>query len=148
MSSIPVEAKQEEVTSLQGQQNEIEKQLKRLQDMHNARVEQLRKCSNDAYEAFQFLQSNQHLFQQEVLGPVMLTLKMKDSQLAKHVESQIPQDTLVAFVCQCSADQDTLIRVLRKEKDLRINSLLAPVHDPASKLSINDIRWRSPVMCE
>lgn len=84
----------------------LEKKLKDMNNMMNAKEEKLRGRHRDTYTALQWLRQNRKLFEGNVHEPMMLVINVKDHRFAKYVENHISFHDLRAFVFQRKDDME------------------------------------------
>uniref|UniRef100_A0A3Q2E3Q6 Structural maintenance of chromosomes protein 5 n=1 Tax=Cyprinodon variegatus TaxID=28743 RepID=A0A3Q2E3Q6_CYPVA len=104
----------------------LEKKLKDMNNMMNAKEEKLRGRHRDTHTALQWLRKNRDLFEGNVYEPMMLVLNVKDPRYAKYVENHISFHDLRAFVFQRKDDMEKFMTEVRDKMDLKVNSICAP----------------------
>ncbi|XP_035229925.1 structural maintenance of chromosomes protein 5-like [Stegodyphus dumicola] len=105
-----------------------EKLLQRQNDMRNERhrkLRALRNMSKDTYEAVCWLEENRSLFKKPIFPPIFLEIKINDED-RKYIENHIKRRDLFAFICTDKEDNKTFTKLVRVEKKLNINIVLAP----------------------
>ncbi|XP_053173495.1 structural maintenance of chromosomes protein 5 [Scomber japonicus] len=104
----------------------LEKKLRDMNNMMNAKEEKLRGRHRDTHTALQWLRQNKHMFEGNVHEPMMLVINVKDPRYAKYVENHISFHDLRAFVFQKKEDMEKFMVEVRDKKNLRVNSISAP----------------------
>ncbi|XP_029012929.1 structural maintenance of chromosomes protein 5 [Betta splendens] len=104
----------------------LERKLKDMNNMMNAKEEKLRGKHRDTHTALQWLRRNRHMFSGNVFEPMMLVINIKEHQYAKYVETHIPFQDLRAFVFQRKDDMEKFMREVRDNQNLKVNSISAP----------------------
>ncbi|XP_071035184.1 structural maintenance of chromosomes protein 5 [Parasteatoda tepidariorum] len=102
--------------------NEIES----LRNEDNKRLEFLKQRFKDAYEGVIWLQQNYNRFRAKVHPPILTLLKIENEDNCKYIENLISQRDLVAFVCEDKEDNKLLTQILRVQKKLNVNIVMAP----------------------
>ncbi|XP_060913080.1 structural maintenance of chromosomes protein 5 [Labrus mixtus] len=104
----------------------LEKKLKDMNNMMNAKEEKLRGRHRDTHTALQWLRQNKHLFSGNVHEPMMLVINVKDHRFAKYVETHISFHDLRAFVFQRKEDTEKFMAEVRDKMNLKVNTISAP----------------------
>ncbi|XP_045912329.1 structural maintenance of chromosomes protein 5 [Micropterus dolomieu] len=104
----------------------LEKKLKDMNNMMNAKEEKLRGRHRDTYTALQWLRQNRKLFEGNVHEPMMLVINVKDHRFAKYVENHISFHDLRAFVFQRKDDMEKFMTEVRDKMNLKVNSICSP----------------------
>uniref|UniRef100_UPI0037E93740 structural maintenance of chromosomes protein 5 n=1 Tax=Semicossyphus pulcher TaxID=241346 RepID=UPI0037E93740 len=104
----------------------LEKKLKDMDNMMNAKEEKLRGRHRDTHTALQWLRQNRQLFGGNVYEPTMLVINVKDHRFAKYVENHISFHDLRAFVFQRKDDMEKFNVEVRDKMNLRVNTICAP----------------------
>ncbi|KAM6982879.1 structural maintenance of chromosomes protein 5 [Tautogolabrus adspersus] len=104
----------------------LEKKLKDMNNMMNAKEEKLRGRHRDTHTALQWLRQNKHLFRGNVHEPMMLVINVKDHRFAKYVETHIAFHDLRAFVFQRKEDTEKFMAEVRDKMNLKVNTISAP----------------------
>ncbi|KAK2747167.1 Structural maintenance of chromosomes protein 5 [Myotisia sp. PD_48] len=127
------------VQSKQAEISRAEKRLASLESRAGQQEEKLRKTSNDAFTAWQWIKENQNLFDKKVYGPPMVECSVNDPRYASAIEALLHRNDLLAFTTQTRADFRTLQQKLNQEMRLHdisiktctvsVSSLNSPVTD-------------------
>ncbi|KAM7412011.1 hypothetical protein PAMA_021807 [Pampus argenteus] len=104
----------------------LEKKLRDMNNMMNAKEEKLRERHRDTHAALQWLRQNRTLFSGNVYEPMMLVINVKDNRFAKYVETHISFHDLRAFVFQKKDDMEKFMIEVRDKLNLKVNSISAP----------------------
>ncbi|XP_030758667.1 structural maintenance of chromosomes protein 5 [Sitophilus oryzae] len=126
------EQTEQDMSELKAELGVLKNEYDRIQNVKQARLEQLRRTNEDAYRAVLWLRNNKHLFQSEIFEPILLELNILDTNQAKYVESMILLRDKVAFTCTNKNDMNLLIKCLREQQGLSVNVLHS---DPQSNAS-------------
>merc|ERR1719300_65254 len=94
-------------------------ELDKVNDVENQKLELLRRCSSEAYDATIWLRNNRGMFEHDVFEPFILCGNVVDPAYAKYLEQSINQRDLTAFFFQSASDMNTFLRTVRNEKNLR-----------------------------
>ena len=122
---------------------ETEQQLKNLDSQSGQQEEKLRRASSDSYRAYMWLRENQDKFENEVIGPPIVSCYVKDPKYANAVESLFQRNDFMAFTVQSRNDFKTLQRILNVEmklSDISIRTSTVPLSRFQSPLSDDEIR--------
>lgn len=105
-----------------------------IENVKAKRLEVLRRRSEDAFKAVQWLERNRDKFSSNVYDPMLLNINVSNKDYAKYIENVIPQRDLIAFVCEDKEDMNRLVQYLRKEQKLVVNVLHS---DPNKNVNMN-----------
>ena len=115
-----------------------------LQDKRNRKLEILQRENPDAYQGVLWLRENRDQFKAPVHEPIMLSIDVKNEDLARYVETHIGRADLEGFVCEDPDDVNTLTKQLREINKLRkINAFHSNPDPPSSfvpKVSRENLR--------
>ncbi|XP_042347147.1 structural maintenance of chromosomes protein 5 [Plectropomus leopardus] len=111
----------------------LERKLRDMNNMMNAKEEKLRGRYRDTHTALQWLRENRQLFNGNVHEPMMLVINVKDHRFAKYVENHISFQDLRAFVFQRKDDMEKFMTEVRDKKNLKVNSISAPEESCSKK---------------
>ncbi|MEQ2303414.1 Structural maintenance of chromosomes protein 5 [Ameca splendens] len=115
----------------------LERKLRDMNNMMNAKEEKLRGRHRDTHAALQWLRKNRQLFEGNVYEPMMLVVNVKNPDFAKYVENHISFHDLRAFVFQRKNDMEKFMTEVRDKMNLKVNSISAPEescsHRPPSR---------------
>ncbi|KAK5863491.1 hypothetical protein PBY51_000519 [Eleginops maclovinus] len=142
INAVNIELRQirEERTKIEGEKSDLrrekdnihaeskmlERKLRDMNNMMNAKEEKLRGRHRDTHTALLWLRENRQLFAGNVHEPMMLVINVKDHRFAKFVENHISFQDLRAFVFQRKDDTEKFMKEVRDKKNLRVNSITAP----------------------
>lgn len=101
-------------------------QLKKLNDLRDRRLQTLRGKSPDLVNAVMWLRSNRDKFKKTIHEPIALVLNIEDKNHAKFIERAIPNQDMLAFVCEDSDDQDKFLSEVREKQKLRVSVVKSP----------------------
>ena len=90
-----------------------------LEDQKERKLTTLQRENPDAFAGVKWLAANRHLFQAPVHDPIMLSLDVKDKNLARYVETHIGRADLEGFVCENPEDVNILTKQLREKMKLK-----------------------------
>jgi hypothetical protein len=65
----------------------VQRQLERLNSVEHQKLEKVRKWDKNIAEAVEWLRGNQDRFQMEVMEPPCMTVRVKDSRYADHLDT-------------------------------------------------------------
>jgi hypothetical protein len=83
------------------------------------------------YDAVIQLRENKNKFCHCIYEPVMLEINMTNPSDAKYVERTVPSRDLLAFTCEDKEDMNNFVRILRDQKNLKINVLHSGSEHPS-----------------
>jgi chromosome segregation ATPase len=135
----------EKLNNRSGQLKRLEQQLQRLDSQSGRQEEKLRLLSNDSRKAYEWIQNNQHRFENEVFGPPSVTCSVKDPKYADAVESLLQRTDFIAFTVQSRNDFRTLQKALSIEQrlhDISIRTSSVPLErfqPPVSQDEIHNL---------
>ncbi|XP_051807111.1 structural maintenance of chromosomes protein 5 [Acanthochromis polyacanthus] len=104
----------------------LERKLRDMNNMMNAKEEKLRGRHKDTHAALQWLRKNKQVFVGNVHEPMMLVINVRDPKFAKYVENHISFHDLRAFVFQRKDDMEKFMTEVRDKMNLKVNSICAP----------------------
>ena len=107
------------VDSLKREKNRSQRAYDELQDKRNRKLEILQRENPDAYQGVLWLRENRHQFKAPVHEPIMLSIEVKNKEMARYVETHIGRADLEGFVCEDPDDVNILTKQLREIKRLR-----------------------------
>ncbi|XP_070206218.1 structural maintenance of chromosomes protein 5-like [Littorina saxatilis] len=122
-------------TELNGLRREIQdaqQELRRIQDMGNQRLEQLRRRHKHTYDAVMWLRQNRNKFKATIHEPMILCLQVNMPEHAKFVEMQISASDMRTFVCEDPDDLELFMKVMKDEQRLKVNAALVPAQPLSS----------------
>ncbi|KAL1464174.1 hypothetical protein WDU94_003846 [Cyamophila willieti] len=103
-----------------------ERRLQRIQNVKYQRENLLAELSEDALKATKWLRENRHLFSGEIYEPMLLEINVKRPDYARHIETLISRDDLLAFTCELPEDAGILLKELREVRKWRVNIVTMP----------------------
>ena len=121
------------VDNLKRDKNRVQRAYDELQDMRNRKLEILQRENPDAYQGVIWLRENRDKFKAPVHEPIMLSIEVKNKELARYVETHIGRADLEGFVCEDPDDVNILTKQLREIKKLRKINAFHSNPDPPSK---------------
>lgn len=77
------------------EKDDLERQLRTMDDMKNKRLNQMRNYASDTYKALMWLRNNQGRFKKPVLEPMCMEIDLTDTRFAEIVETVISQRALL-----------------------------------------------------
>lgn len=116
-----------------------ERKINMLGDTQRQRLDVLRNKYEDAYKAYEWLNSNRQNFQGRIFNPVMTEITVKEKSNAMYVENTVGIKDMVAFVCTDKNDTKLLIKKLRNEMRLQVNVAYAEDTDTVNYAPPRDI---------
>lgn len=122
---------------------DAERQLKNLDSQSGQQEEKLRRTSSDSYRAYMWLRENQNKFENEVIGPPIVSCSVKDPKYADAVESLFQRNDFIAFTVQSRNDFKTLQRSLNIDQglsDISIRTSTIPLNRFQSPTSNDELR--------
>ena len=144
----------DQISTIQYQAMRLQEQLKkctndvtRLNNLQEAKLNELRKHHSDVYNARVWIQEQtvKGTFKQKVYGPLLMEITVADEYYARCIETQCPSWLLEAFLCQNSDDFDIIMDNLYSRQKLQINVVRTDTINPnlanAHPLQ-NDLRQR------
>lgn len=125
------DALKEEGTRHQEVIHEATRQLQKLDDRQQQKLDRLRTINVDAYKALHWLDSegNRSKFRGQVLGPLCMEIGVKNEkcpEMSRMVESCVSRQILASFVVTDRSDHELFMRECSDERRLRINCILMP----------------------
>ncbi|XP_050387730.1 structural maintenance of chromosomes protein 5 isoform X2 [Argentina anserina] len=91
--------------------------LDKLKEMESANSKLLLALRNNGtpriLEAYNWLKENQHMFNKEVYGPVLLEVNVSDRRHAAYLEGHVAHYVWKSFITQDSRDRDLLVKNLK-----------------------------------
>uniref|UniRef100_A0A8D8Q0P2 Structural maintenance of chromosomes protein 5 n=1 Tax=Cacopsylla melanoneura TaxID=428564 RepID=A0A8D8Q0P2_9HEMI len=103
-----------------------ERRLQRIQNVKYQRETLLSELSEDALKATKWLRENRHLFSGEIYEPMLLEINVNRPEYARHTESLISRDDLLAFTCEMPEDAGILLKEFREVRKWRVNIIIMP----------------------
>lgn len=113
-------------------------QLASLKDDYSKKLTNLKKYDKYTYEAVMWLNENKDRFKSNIYLPIMLEVNVHTKEHCKYVENHIAARDMYAFVCEDKEDCKRLTEILKIQKKLPVNIVMAP-DTPLSN-------FRSPAM--
>ncbi len=127
------EALKEEGSRHQEVIQDATRELQKLEDQKEQKMDRLRHINVDAYKALTWLNSNDNRskFRDQVLGPLCMEIAVKQGdencpEMARMVESCISRQLLSSFIVTDRADHELFMRECSDNNGLRINCILLP----------------------
>ena len=124
-----------DIETLRGDKVKIQKSYNELQDKKTRKLEILCRENPDTYEGVIWLRQNLTKFKAPVHEPIMLSIDVKNRDLAKYVETHIGKADLEGFVCEDPDDVNRLTKQLREVKNLKRINAFHSNPDPPSRFS-------------
>lgn len=100
----------------------LDQELRKLSNAKERQLMDLRSRNSDAYNALQWLNSNQHLFQKKVYGPLILEVTIPDPYHARCFEVNTPNYLFDIFVCQTQHDYELFLTNIKDKQALNVNA--------------------------
>ncbi|CAK9295323.1 unnamed protein product [Gordionus sp. m RMFG-2023] len=75
--------------NLNAEKQKILRDIEFQRSRFDYKLENIKHKSQDAYKAYQWLTSNQHLFKHKIIGPISLYMKFKSLEGSQYMENQI-----------------------------------------------------------
>ena len=119
--------------NFQREKEKLQRSQAELQNLKNRKMTTLQRENPDAYQGVLWLKDNRDKFQAPVHDPIMLSLDVKDRNLARYVETHIGRADLEGFVCENPDDVNVLTKQLRETLRLRKINAFHSNPDPPSK---------------
>ncbi|KAG0644622.1 hypothetical protein HOY80DRAFT_1110333 [Tuber brumale] len=101
----------ERANQITGQISRNNKDLQDLNSVIGVRERMLERMSRDTHRVWQWIKTHQDEFNQEILGPPVLTCNVTDPRYADVVESQLGKNDKLALVAQNKTDYRKLLDV-------------------------------------
>ena len=111
----------------------IQRASDELQDERNRKLKILERENPDAYQGVIWLRKNSSIFKAPVHEPIMLSIDVKNRELAKYVETHVGKADLEGFVCEDPDDVNLLTKQLREEQKLKRINAFHSNPDPPSR---------------
>ena len=111
----------------------IQRAFDELQDERNRKLKILERENPDAYQGVMWLRQNSSLFKAPVHEPIMLSIDVKNRELAKYVETHVGKADLEGFVCEDPDDVNLLTKQLRETQKLKRINAFHSNPDPPSR---------------
>lgn len=108
------------IKSKKQEKTQIRAQLEGLATEEGRQLNYMNKNHVDAAQAWEWIQANQDKFEQEVLGPPMITCSLKDEQYSDQVQAMMNKDDFICFTTQTSNDHKTLSHQVYKVMSLSV----------------------------
>lgn len=105
-------------------QSEVE--LRQMNSVWKQRLERLRQRDASTAQVIEWLQGNQHKYQQPILEPVCMSLNVRDARYVKQAEAFFSGRDFYSFVAQSEEDKEKFLREVRDSMRLKVNIVLAP----------------------
>lgn len=99
----------------------LDKELNRLNDAKQQRIDILSRYDKSTGFAIEWLSKNQNMFKEKVFNPLILEINIKDMRYAQGVENCFNARALKTFLCQNKDDYDIMNQELNDKRKLRIN---------------------------
>ncbi|CAK9295324.1 unnamed protein product [Gordionus sp. m RMFG-2023] len=110
--------------NLNAEKQKILRDIEFQRSRFDYKLENIKHKSQDAYKAYQWLTSNQHLFKHKIIGPISLYMKFKSLEGSQYMENQIGFQEWMGFLCFDQSDFVLFLRKVRKELNLKITIFL------------------------
>ncbi|PWW78494.1 P-loop containing nucleoside triphosphate hydrolase protein [Tuber magnatum] len=101
----------ERANQINGQISRKNKDLQDLNSVIGVRERMLERMSKDTHQVWQWIKTHRDKFEQEILGPPVLTCNVTDPRYADVVESQLGKNDKLALVAQNKDDYRKLLDV-------------------------------------
>ncbi|RPB01733.1 P-loop containing nucleoside triphosphate hydrolase protein [Choiromyces venosus 120613-1] len=101
----------ERANQINGQISRKNKDLQDLSSVIGVRERMLERMSSDTHQVWQWIKTHQDKFEQEILGPPVLTCNVTEPKYADVVESQLGKNDKLALVAQNKNDYRKLLDV-------------------------------------
>ncbi|KAG5678908.1 hypothetical protein PVAND_008532 [Polypedilum vanderplanki] len=101
--------------------NLSKRKIEIIKDTQTKQFDVLRNNFEDAYRAYEWLQTHRNRFQGTIYNPIMTEIKVKDQRFAKYLENTVAVRDLEMFLCTNKEDMEKLMQKLRNEMNLKVN---------------------------
>ncbi|XP_070501492.1 structural maintenance of chromosomes protein 5 [Chironomus tepperi] len=101
--------------------NNSKRKIEQMKDTGRQRFNILRSKFEDAYQAYQWLDSNRNKFRGHIYNPIITEITVTDKKYAKYVENTIANRDFETFLCTNKEDMKDLIVKFRNELKLNVN---------------------------
>jgi chromosome segregation ATPase len=109
---------------IQHEINNINENIKQLDNVREAKMKKLQSTSPDCYRGYEWIEKNRNKFHEDVVGPLMLEINVKDSRYENYVEDFIGMNNRLLFACFCEEDYKLFNRELNDRQKLRLTCVL------------------------
>ncbi|PRP87013.1 structural maintenance of chromosome protein [Planoprotostelium fungivorum] len=128
------------VDEAQRSKRNVESKLRMLSDSQRARIDSM-KSDRQLYQAYQFIEQNQDMFQSQVIGPVYIHVNVSNPLHARYLEAAIGTTTLRAFVTQTPRDRETLNAELEKMRvGITVMNIRGDFRAPPRKIGTEEMK--------
>lgn len=106
---------------LSSQMDEARRSLDAVDTARHRRLQIMARADRDTFEAVQWLEHHQDLFERTVHEPVLLILQITRPEAARAIETCLSWPVQRTFVCETRADYDLFTRELIDKRKWRLN---------------------------
>jgi structural maintenance of chromosomes protein 5 len=116
---------QYECSEIKRRMEDLQNRKRRLGEVSQRKLEQLKKYHFDTYQAVLWLRNNTHRFEDEIIEPPILQICMRNVEYSLEVESFLGFQSLTPFICKSSRDFEAFMQIVKDEKKWGINAVEA-----------------------